>query len=251
MASLMLCVTQGESSTCQKSRLPPQPRGTMARRAGEEPTAAARTRSARGAVAAAPHTPCEGMAGRRFIGARGAAALRRYKYTAVDRSMIAPYLQPFWTRFVQLVPLWLAPNCITAGGLALVVLSSALAWLVSPTLDAPMPTAVILAHAGLLFAYQTLDAVDGKQARLRGRRTRYLGGWRLQPAGGAAARSASRRALDRASWPRAPRRLTRQPAPRAGAPHGLFWAAGCVRAAAAALYPCRASCAARCTQAAA
>jgi len=101
----------------------------------------------------------------RTIGHRGRAALLRYKYSAVDRSIIAPYLQPLWTRVVDLIPAWVAPNCVTTSGLALVVLSSALAYLHSPHLDAPLPTWVLLAHAALVFTYQTLDAVDGKQVR--------------------------------------------------------------------------------------
>lgn len=137
----------------------------MARRSAE-----ARNGRANGAVAAAPHhQPCgeeeEARAPGRYIGLRGAAALRRYKYSAVDRSIIAPYLQPYWTRVVTYFPLWVAPNCITAGGLALVVASFALAWRTAPQLDVDVAPAVMLAHALLLFAYQTLDAVDGKQAR--------------------------------------------------------------------------------------
>jgi hypothetical protein len=51
-----------------------------------------------------------------FIGARGAEKLRSYRYSVVDRSIIAPYYQPFWTRFVQIFPDWFAPNCITVLG---------------------------------------------------------------------------------------------------------------------------------------
>lgn len=101
----------------------------------------------------------------RVLGPKGRAALLTYKYTAVDRSLIAPYFQPFWTRVVTVIPTWVAPNCVTTSGLALVVASAGLAWAYSPTLDTPLPTWVLLAHAGLVFTYQTLDAVDGKQAR--------------------------------------------------------------------------------------
>jgi hypothetical protein len=139
--------------------------GAMAR---AQAAAEARGGGERGAVAAAPHTPSDGegasRAGR-FVGARGALALRRYKYSCVDRSLIAPFLQPWWTRFVHVFPLWVAPNCITCGGLALIVLSCALAWATSPQLDSALSPGIMLTHAGLLFMYQTLDAVDGKQAR--------------------------------------------------------------------------------------
>ena len=133
----------------------------MARRSAE----AAKNGGAHGAVAAAPREAEEEAARRTFIGVRGAAALRRYKYSAVDRSIIAPYLQPYWTRVVTYIPLWVAPNCITVGGLGLVVASCALSWRTSPRLDVDLEPWVMLAHAVLLFAYQTLDAVDGKQAR--------------------------------------------------------------------------------------
>ena len=52
----------------------------------------------------------------RFVGARGAARLKAYKYSVVDRSLIAPYLQPFWNATVSLFPPWVAPNVITVSG---------------------------------------------------------------------------------------------------------------------------------------
>ncbi|KAF3609054.1 hypothetical protein DY000_02045189 [Brassica cretica] len=43
-----------------------------------------------------------------YIGAHGVAALHRYKYSGVDHSYLAKYvLQPFWTRFVKVFPLWM------------------------------------------------------------------------------------------------------------------------------------------------
>ena len=43
-----------------------------------------------------------------YIGAHGVAALHRYKYSGVDHSYLAKYvLQPFWTRFVTIFPLWM------------------------------------------------------------------------------------------------------------------------------------------------
>lgn len=51
-----------------------------------------------------------------FIGTKGQERLRKYKYNVIDRSIIAPYLQPFWTRFVTYLPLWIAPNAVTVSG---------------------------------------------------------------------------------------------------------------------------------------
>ncbi|KAH9327682.1 hypothetical protein KI387_007860, partial [Taxus chinensis] len=43
-----------------------------------------------------------------YIGRHGVEALHKYKYSGVDRSYVAKYvLQPFWSRFVNLFPLWM------------------------------------------------------------------------------------------------------------------------------------------------
>ncbi|KAM0870156.1 hypothetical protein ACQ4PT_040211 [Festuca glaucescens] len=45
-----------------------------------------------------------------YVGSHGVATLRRYKYSGVDHSIVAKYiLQPFWSRFVHLFPLWFPP----------------------------------------------------------------------------------------------------------------------------------------------
>ncbi|XP_028761857.1 choline/ethanolaminephosphotransferase 1 [Neltuma alba] len=101
-----------------------------------------------------------------YIGAHGVAALHRYKYSGVDHSYLAKYvLQPFWSRFVTLFPLWMPPNMITLTGFMFLLVSALLGYIYSPQLDSPPPRWVHFAHGLLLFLYQTFDAVDGKQAR--------------------------------------------------------------------------------------
>ncbi|KAF3944687.1 hypothetical protein ACB098_03G103600 [Castanea mollissima] len=101
-----------------------------------------------------------------YIGAHGVAALHRYKYSGVDHSYLAKYvLQPFWTRFVKIFPLWMPPNMITLMGFMFLVVSALLSYIYSPRLDSAPPRWVHFAHGLLLFLYQTFDAVDGKQAR--------------------------------------------------------------------------------------
>jgi len=101
-----------------------------------------------------------------YIGRHGVEMLQRYKYSGVDRSYLAKYvLQPFWSRFVNLFPLWMPPNMITLLGFLFVVTSALLSYVYSPRLDSPPPMWVHFAHGLLLFLYQTFDAVDGKQAR--------------------------------------------------------------------------------------
>ncbi|KAF3430980.1 hypothetical protein FNV43_RR25710 [Rhamnella rubrinervis] len=101
-----------------------------------------------------------------YIGPHGVAALHRYKYSGVDHSYVAKYvLQPFWSRFVKIFPLWMPPNMITLTGFMFLVISALLGYIYSPHLDSPPPRWVHFAHGLLLFLYQTFDAVDGKQAR--------------------------------------------------------------------------------------
>lgn len=43
-----------------------------------------------------------------YIGPHGVATLHKYKYSGVDKSLVAKYiLQPFWNRCVTLFPLWM------------------------------------------------------------------------------------------------------------------------------------------------
>lgn len=101
-----------------------------------------------------------------YIGPHGVAALHRHKYSGVDHSYVAKYvLQPFWTWFVTLFPLWMPPNMITLTGFMFLLISALLGYIYSPQLDTAPPRWVHVAHGLLLFLYQTFDAVDGKQAR--------------------------------------------------------------------------------------
>ncbi|XP_057500511.1 choline/ethanolaminephosphotransferase 1-like [Actinidia eriantha] len=101
-----------------------------------------------------------------YIGSHGVAALHRYKYSGVDHSYVAKYvLQPFWSRFVNFFPLWMAPNMITLTGFMFLVISASLGYMYSPRLDSAPPRWVHFMHGLLLFLYQTFDNVDGKQAR--------------------------------------------------------------------------------------
>ncbi|VAI42650.1 unnamed protein product [Triticum turgidum subsp. durum] len=98
-----------------------------------------------------------------YVGSHGVATLRKYKYSGVDHSIVAKYiLQPFWSRFVNVFPLWFP---ITLTGFMFLLTSALLGFLYSPHLDTAPPRWVHLAHGILLFLYQTFDAVDGKQAR--------------------------------------------------------------------------------------
>lgn len=93
--------------------------------------------------------------------------LKAYKYSAIDESLTSKYvLKPFYTNVViRCFPLWMAPNLITLIGFSFVVINVLTLLWYSPALDQDCPPWVYLSWAIGLFLYQTLDAVDGTQAR--------------------------------------------------------------------------------------
>uniref|UniRef100_A0A8C5PWL7 Cholinephosphotransferase 1 n=1 Tax=Leptobrachium leishanense TaxID=445787 RepID=A0A8C5PWL7_9ANUR len=91
--------------------------------------------------------------------------LEEHKYSAVGSSLSEPWLQIYWNWLVSKVPLWVAPNTITSVGLLLNVLTTLILIYYCPTAteDAPFWTFILCAIG--VFVYQSLDAIDGKQAR--------------------------------------------------------------------------------------
>ncbi|KAK2808223.1 hypothetical protein FQN50_004964 [Emmonsiellopsis sp. PD_5] len=108
-----------------------------------------------------------------YIRQRNLAALRQYKYSAVDHSLVSRYvLKPFYTHVViKCFPMGMAPNAITLTGFGFVVINFLTLLWYNPTLDQDCPPWVYASWALGLFLYQTFDAVDGAQAR----RTRQSG----------------------------------------------------------------------------
>lgn len=107
------------------------------------------------------------------------ANLASYKYSGVDKSILSNYLMcHYWTFMVELLPMWLAPNLVTLIGFVISVSSTALV-LCFDVVDGALfdgslrgdvphgeyPAWVWVYACVALFAYQTLDALDGKQAR--------------------------------------------------------------------------------------
>ena len=96
-----------------------------------------------------------------------ARALKTYRYSAPALSLLERLgLDNFWGLLASRVyPAWLAPNLLTAAGGVCVGLAAALTLWHSPSLGGACPQWVYAVNALLLFAYQTLDGSDGKQAR--------------------------------------------------------------------------------------
>lgn len=140
-----------------------------------------------------------------FIGAAQRNAVLGYRYSSVDQSLVSRYvLGPYWNWLVTLFPTTIAPNMITLLGLAFVVSNVvSLLWF-DPVLEhatavrrtlleqraelpvvpllprfgnpggdagasgAGLPSWLLFVWAVCLFTYQSLDSIDGKQARRTG-----------------------------------------------------------------------------------
>ncbi|CCW63283.1 unnamed protein product [Phytomonas sp. EM1] len=95
--------------------------------------------------------------------------LRKHKYSGCDRSIVSRYLmQSYWNFVVGLIPMTVASNMITFIGF-IVGLSSSIPVLYYYYIqNAVYPSWVWYYAAASVFFYQTMDAIDGKQARRTG-----------------------------------------------------------------------------------
>jgi len=91
--------------------------------------------------------------------------LKEHQYSSCCTSLLDPLMQKYWNWFVTLVPLWVAPNLITMVGLAINIITSLVLVWYCPTATEKAPWWTTFSCALGLFIYQTLDAIDGKQAR--------------------------------------------------------------------------------------
>lgn len=95
--------------------------------------------------------------------------LKNYKYSSVDKSYTSRYiLKHYWNAFVELLPLWLAPNMVTLLGFFFILGNVGLLLIFMPDLVGPGPTWLYFSFAFGLWMYSTMDNVDGKQARRTG-----------------------------------------------------------------------------------
>ncbi|XP_018341991.1 PREDICTED: cholinephosphotransferase 1 isoform X5 [Trachymyrmex septentrionalis] len=97
--------------------------------------------------------------------------LSEHKYSCMSNSILDGLLQPWWDWLVSKVPLWLAPNLITVLGLIVNIVTTLILVYYSPDARTEAPRWACFLCALGLFIYQSLDAIDGKQARRTGTST--------------------------------------------------------------------------------
>eukprot|EP00933_Yihiella_yeosuensis_P016173 TRINITY_DN13916_c0_g1_i2.p1 TRINITY_DN13916_c0_g1~~TRINITY_DN13916_c0_g1_i2.p1 ORF type:complete len:446 (-),score=52.53 TRINITY_DN13916_c0_g1_i2:109-1404(-) len=102
-----------------------------------------------------------------YISDEGRKNLPKYTYSGSDNSLMYIYFaSPLAEMMVRrFVPLWLAPNIITCLGLIPSLFGHLLIMIYSPDLQASCPSWVWAVNGACTLIYQTLDNMDGKQAR--------------------------------------------------------------------------------------
>ncbi|XP_060800877.1 cholinephosphotransferase 1 isoform X6 [Amyelois transitella] len=102
---------------------------------------------------------------KKILSAAQLKRLSEHKYSCLSDSILDSLLQPWWCWLVSKTPLWLAPNLITILGLIVnIVTTLILVWYSPDARQDPPRWACALCALGV-FVYQSLDAIDGKQAR--------------------------------------------------------------------------------------
>ncbi|XP_050326087.1 cholinephosphotransferase 1 isoform X4 [Bactrocera neohumeralis] len=101
----------------------------------------------------------------RVLSAQQLKKLSEHKYSCTSSSLLDPWLQPWWNWLVSMTPLWLAPNLITIIGLIVNIVTTLILVSYSPDGKSAPPGWASLLCAFGLFVYQSLDSIDGKQAR--------------------------------------------------------------------------------------
>lgn len=100
-----------------------------------------------------------------YITQEGRKKVLEYKYKPNDESLISPLLQPYWEYCVTLLPWTMAPNVVTLIGFVAIIYHYLQTIYFCPNLTGYAPRWVFFVNAACIWWYQTLDAIDGKQAR--------------------------------------------------------------------------------------
>lgn len=94
---------------------------------------------------------------------------KKYKYNGKDDSICVKYfLRRYWDFLINYIPLNVAPNLITLIGFLFEVFSFFVSFIVSNKATQPLPCWACIMNGITLHIYQTLDNLDGRQARRTG-----------------------------------------------------------------------------------
>ncbi|XP_041365543.1 choline/ethanolaminephosphotransferase 1-like [Gigantopelta aegis] len=91
--------------------------------------------------------------------------LSEHKYSVEGTTLLEPMLQKYWNWLLEYIPLWWSPNAITLAGLFSNILSTSVLMMYSPDAKQAVPGWAYVICGLATFIYQSLDSIDGKQAR--------------------------------------------------------------------------------------
>ena len=93
--------------------------------------------------------------------------ISKFRYSTNGATPLEIYIfNPFWEFLANhCCPDWLAPNAMTLSGLLFPILAYAAVAYTCPSFDQLMPVWSVYLLLAAYFWYQTVDAIDGKQAR--------------------------------------------------------------------------------------
>ena len=95
--------------------------------------------------------------------------LKKYKYNGTDDSIFAKlFLRKYWDWLISFFPLTIAANTITFVGFLFEFISFIVSFSLSDSLESKIPSWAMFLNGLCLFIYQTLDNLDGRQARRTG-----------------------------------------------------------------------------------
>lgn len=111
----------------------------------------------------------------RYLSKESIQALKDFKYNGADHSLLYKHILSPLADFLvnNATPSTIAPNTITLFGFSFMILSFILIAMTCPTLDHcraenDVPSYIFLVNGISILVYQTLDNMDGKQARKTG-----------------------------------------------------------------------------------
>ncbi|UJR28270.1 hypothetical protein I4U23_009520 [Adineta vaga] len=91
--------------------------------------------------------------------------LKKHKYDNEGITLLDPCMQKYWNWLVEFFPLWIAPNLLTITGLVTHISASILLMILTNGAKEECTRWMYFLTGLGLFFYQSLDAIDGKQAR--------------------------------------------------------------------------------------
>jgi hypothetical protein len=106
-----------------------------------------------------------------YLSPTGLKTIKNHRYVPGCYTPLDNLLNPWWFWATERLPMSMAPNLVTLVGTLHLVVAYGLNWHFAAQGDGTPPPAVMAVNAWCLFMYQTLDAMDGKQARRTGNST--------------------------------------------------------------------------------